>query len=225
LGNTLYDTVKDFAAPGVALIGIIVTGTMAGLGLRSFSKFKREKIEERRIELAIDALALTYESRFVFDTIRARAIRRHEYEDAADEIAEGIQVPVLIREGQRGAYAVMKRIQAQGDFFEKLYKIEPQFMAVFGPKTSEIFSMVYSARTELQASAEQLFEMGLAENDSEGQPSREEKRKLREVIFRGPTETKEKDKIGDLVDGFRTRIETICRPVVDHQYGKEKSPS
>jgi hypothetical protein len=43
------------------------------------------------------------------------------------------------------------------------------------------------------------------------------------LIFRGPTESKENDKIGDLVDGFRTRIEAICRPIVDQQYGKAKS--
>jgi hypothetical protein len=115
-----YDFFKDFTGPLVALFGVIITGIFAIAGLRSFEKFKREKIEERRIELAIDALALAYESKFVFEVIRARAVRRHEYENAADEIAEGVKVSVHVREGQRGAYAVMERIHAQAEFFEKL---------------------------------------------------------------------------------------------------------
>jgi hypothetical protein len=215
--------IKDFAAPSVALVGIIVTGTMAGLGLKSFAKFKREKIEERRIEVALDALTLAYETKFVFETIRARAILSREYEDAADENLSG-DIRVSIRTGQRGAYAVMKRVEANEEFFERILKIEPRFMAVFGAETENIFTSLYSARAQLANAAEQLFDIGRVEDDDD-ERTREERRGLRELIFRGPAEKKEKDKIGDLVDGFRIRIETICRPIVDQQYGKAKSTS
>src|SRR5262249_6829400 len=55
------------------------TATIAFFGLRSFRRWKREKIEEKRIDAAINVLAIAYEVKFVFDTIRARYIRAEEY--------------------------------------------------------------------------------------------------------------------------------------------------
>lgn len=220
----LYEFFKDFTAPVIAIVGIAVTGIMAGLGLRSFAKFKREKIEERRIEVALDALAIAYESKFVFETIRARAIARHEYENATDPryTVGNVGIRVNIREGQQGAYAVLRRIEAQEEFFERVRKIEPRFMAVFGAETEGIFAGLYSARVQLAAAAETLFEIGHIETEDTVQIG-VERRDLRQVIFRGPDEKKENDKIGALTYGFRSQIEALCRPIVVHQYGKATS--
>jgi hypothetical protein len=221
----LYEFFKDFTAPVIALVGIAVTGTVAGLGLRSFAKFKREKIEERRIEVALDALTLAYESKFVFQAIRARAFTSDEHEDGSDEsyaVPGGIKI--TLREVQHGPYAVLKRIQNRSEFFERVVEIEPRFMAVFGAETEQIFARLYSARTQLEAAAGQLFEMGRIEYDPDDEFSRNQLREMKDLVYRGPTESKEKDRIGDLVDGFRMEIEAMCRPIVDHQYGKPKSP-
>jgi hypothetical protein len=40
-----YDLFKDFAAPVVAFIGVLVTGGLALKGLNSFERWRREKIE------------------------------------------------------------------------------------------------------------------------------------------------------------------------------------
>jgi hypothetical protein len=221
----VYEFFKDFAAAVVALVGITVTGTMAGLGLRSFAKFKREKIEERRIEVALDALALAYESKFVFQMIRARAFSSDEHEGGSDvnySVPGGIKVQ--LRTTQLSPYAVLKRIESSAEFFERVRRIEPRFMAVFGAETEQIFADFYSARTQLEAAVGQLFEMERIEYDDDDELTTGQVRELKELIYRGPTEIKEKDKIGDLTDGFRMRIEAICRPIVDHQYGKPKSP-
>jgi hypothetical protein len=93
-------------------------------------------------------------------------------------------------------YAVIQRIKAQEEFFERVRKIEPRFMAVFGAETESIFLAVYSARTQLAAAAEQLFEMGQIETDDD-ERSRQDKKELRQLIFRGMTEKKEVDRIGD----------------------------
>jgi hypothetical protein len=220
-----YEFFKDFTAPVVALVGIAVTGTVATLGLQSFAKFKREKIEERRIEVALDALTLAYESKFVFQTIRARAFSSDEYEDGSDEShAVPGSIKIMLREAQHGPYAVLKRIRNSAEFFERVVKIEPRFMAVFGAETEKIFAQLYSARTQLEAAAGQLFEMGRIEYDDEDEFSAKQLREMKDLVYRGPTESKDKDRIGDLADGFRTQIEAICRPIVDHQYGKPKSP-
>jgi len=80
---------------------------------------------------------------------------------------------------------------------------------------------------KLEAAAGQLFEMGRIEYDPDDEFSTKQLREMKDLVYRGPTESKDKDRIGDLADGFRTKIEAICRPVVDHQYGqygKPKSP-
>ncbi len=215
-----YELLKDFTAPTVALIGVGITGTVALVGLRSFEKFKREKIEERRIEVALDALTLAYESKFVFQMIRARAFTSDEHEGGTDvsySVPGGIKTK--LRTTQLSPYAVLKRIEQSGEFFERVRKIEPRFMAVFGAETEQIFAQLYSARTQLEAAVGQLFEMGRIEYDDDDEFTVGQVRELKELIYRGPTETKEKDKIGDLTDGFRARIEALCRPIIDHQYG------
>jgi hypothetical protein len=213
----VYEFFKDFTAPVVALVGITVTGTVATLGLQSFEKFKREKIEERRIEVSIDALALAYEAKYVFESIRARA--RSNDEDDGGVIVEG-NVQVKLRDGQRAAYVVLKRLRTHEDFFESAYRLQPRFMAVFGADTDKIFHLLYDARTTLQTTATVLFEHEALELDRDDVQGKEDRRRFRDVIFRGPTEEKIGDAISDKLDDFRIKIEGICRPVIDHQYRK-----
>ena len=54
----------------LTIIGFIITMIIAFGGFRTFGRWKKEKLEEKRIETAIEALALVYESKFVFDHIR-----------------------------------------------------------------------------------------------------------------------------------------------------------
>ena len=55
----------------LTIVGFIITIAIAVSGFRTFNRWKREQIEERRIDTAIDALALVYESKFIFDHIRS----------------------------------------------------------------------------------------------------------------------------------------------------------
>ena len=55
----------------LTIVGMLLTLGIATTGFRTFGRWKREKLEERRIETAIDALALVYESKFIFDHIRS----------------------------------------------------------------------------------------------------------------------------------------------------------
>ena len=83
-----YQPLKDFVPSIVALLGLGLTAVIAIAGFKSFGRWKREKIEERRIEVALDALAIAYEARFRFESIRSRFTRKHEYADI-DEPFEG----------------------------------------------------------------------------------------------------------------------------------------
>jgi hypothetical protein len=46
----------------LTIIGFIITISIAVGGFRTFNRWKREKIEEKRIDIAIEALALVYEA-------------------------------------------------------------------------------------------------------------------------------------------------------------------
>jgi hypothetical protein len=75
-----YDVLKDFSAPVLTVIGFIITIAIAVAGFQSFERWRREQIEGRRIEVALDLLALSYES-FVFDTIRSPMSFEYEWKD------------------------------------------------------------------------------------------------------------------------------------------------
>ena len=51
--------------PLLTIIGFSITTVLGIAGIRTFGKFKRERIEERRLETAIEALALAYESKYL----------------------------------------------------------------------------------------------------------------------------------------------------------------
>jgi hypothetical protein len=50
---------------------LALTLGIAFFGFRSFERWKREKIEEKKIDVAVEALAIAYESKYVFDHIRS----------------------------------------------------------------------------------------------------------------------------------------------------------
>jgi len=64
----------------LTIVGLIITVSIA-VGFRTFARWKREKIEEKQIYTAIEALALVYESRFIFDHIRSEASFPYEWKD------------------------------------------------------------------------------------------------------------------------------------------------
>jgi hypothetical protein len=94
-----YDVLKDFAGPGVAIAAFVITTILAIAGLRTFDRWKREKVEERRIETAIDALALAYESKIVFRSIRSPHSNQLEHKNM--DVKEGESDD---DRQQRGAY-------------------------------------------------------------------------------------------------------------------------
>jgi hypothetical protein len=63
----------------LTIAGFLITIGIASAGFRTFERWRREKIEEKRIDTAIEALALVYESKFVFDNIRSAMSFGHEW--------------------------------------------------------------------------------------------------------------------------------------------------
>ena len=57
-----------YAAIAVFLIGCVI-GLVGFGGFRTFGRWRREHIEERRIEIAFETLSIAQESNFVFERI------------------------------------------------------------------------------------------------------------------------------------------------------------
>src|SRR5260370_40659673 len=76
-----YDFFKDFTTPMLTVIGFTITLGLGVAGFRSFKKWRREQIEERRIEVAFEALNIAYKAKHVFEHIRAPLIYDYEWDD------------------------------------------------------------------------------------------------------------------------------------------------
>jgi hypothetical protein len=81
-----YVLLRDLTSTGIAALGVITTSAFAIVGLRTFGKWKREKIEEKRMDVAIDALAIAYEAQLVFERIRSRRAREFECKEIMDRL-------------------------------------------------------------------------------------------------------------------------------------------
>ncbi len=215
-----YQLLKDFVPSAVAMLGLILTAIIAVAGFRSFSRWKREKIEERRIEVALDALAIAYEARFRFESVRSRMVREDEYADIDGPERNGPEAYITHREGQKSPYAVLKRLDSQHDFFERVFDIEPKFMAIFGAKTNEIFELLYEAKSRVETAAQTLYEEARIEHDPLDTGARERMRQLRVDVFASKGKIEAEDKVGQKVLEFQNKIEALCWPIVDQTFGR-----
>jgi hypothetical protein len=215
-----YQLLKDFAPSVVAMMGIVLTAAIAFAGFRSFGRWRREKIEERRIEVALDALAVAYESGFRFEGIRSTVLREDEYADI-DAPSKDPSRFIVHRDGQRSPYAVLKRMQNSHVFFQKVFDIEPKFMAIFGAETEEIFAQLYDAKQMVETSAQALYEEARIEHDPSDKQARERMVQLRRVIFASKGKIEAGDKVGQKVLEYKSRIEGLCRPIVDQTFGRK----
>jgi hypothetical protein len=199
------------------LIGLAMSGLFAFLGLRTFEKWRREKIEERKIEIAFEALTLSYESTSVFDRMRARYSRSAEWADMP-----AIEGETEEQRTKRGTpYSVLQRIENHKDFFERVWKLQPRYIALFGAGAEDAFANFHSARRKIEFAAYEL--MWELEPASSPHLDQKEIQRLKAIIY-GRHE--ENDEVGKLLDSFRHQIDDRCRPIVDSGYGKEqKSPA
>ena len=195
------------------IIGFLITVGIAVGGFRTFGRWKKEKIEERRIEIALETLAITYESKYIFDAIRSPMSFEYEWKD----------MPRLEQETdaqwkQRGPfYAVGSRIVKNKDFFERVFKLQPQCMAIFGSPAEAIFLLLHKARRSIEVSSDMLS--WKVHNSAGAQPSQDAEfwdQCRRDIWDVGETE---KDRVGKQLIEFRQRMEALCRPVIDRNVG------
>jgi hypothetical protein len=194
----------------LTLAGFAITIGIAAGGFRTFSRWKREKIEERRIETAIDALALAYESKIVFRAIRSGFASDVDYKDMKRVDGESED-----ERSRRGSFWVVgKRVSDNGDYFVRVWKLQPIVMAIFGEHMEEVFGKLHNARAMIEVASVTM-------TWDPPPPNTEDNRKLglqlRNDLWGG---RKEMDRVGQSLDAFREGIEKVCKPVVDREFSE-----
>lgn len=197
----------------LTIVGFGITIVIAVSGFRTFNRWKREQIEQHRIETAIDALALVYESKFVFDYIRSQMSFPYEWEDMPTDFGNA--------EEQRSArgpfYATLKRLGAYKDFFDRAWKMQVRCTALFGFEVEKTFLLMHQARRKIEVSAEMLLRN--PEPDYKSQDNIETWNSFRADVW--PTYgrlAKGGDEVGNMLTEFTNKMEALCRPIIDRQY-------
>jgi len=204
-----YDVLKDFSGPVLTVIGFVITIGLAFAGLKTFDKWKREKIEERRIETAIDALALAYESKIVFRSIRSSMSNSNEYKEMPASDGETEQKRTL-----RGSYWVVgKRIYENKDYFDRVWKLQPLVMAIFSEEMEDIFGKLHEARAMIQVASQTLSWDAPPSSTVENIALQKQ---MRIDLWGGGSN--DTDRVQRSLDEFRKGIERVCKPVVDREF-------
>ncbi len=196
----------------LTLFGFAITIAIAVSGFRTFGRWKREKIEERRIEAAIDALALAYESQIVFRSIRSGFSNSHEYKEMA--VVDG---DTPDRRSLRGSYWVIgKRIYDNKEYFDRVWKSQPVMTAIFGEQMQRVFESLHEARSLVQVASQT---MAWDEPPLNTEDNRKLSTQLRNDLWGISRET---DRVEKSLEDFRKGVERMCKPVVDREFGRNR---
>jgi hypothetical protein len=132
---------------------LAVGGLLLGVcGLHTLNRWRREKIEEKKIDLAMDAISLANESKGVFEGIRSPLVSTSEWDDM--EVLPGEEPRERARRGSY--YAKMRRIQFHREFFGRAYAMQPRCSALFGVEAENAFNKLHEARRAIELACEML---------------------------------------------------------------------
>jgi hypothetical protein len=203
--------------PLLTMIGFAITSVLGITGIRTFRKWKREIIEERRLETAIEALSLAYESKYVFDGIRSPMSFEYEWKDMPETPGE-----TEAERHRRGSfYAITRRVTLNKDFFERAFRLQPKCMAMFGSEAEDIFMLMHKARRAIEVSSQMLaWKVGEYENPEVPNRSEVFYEECRRDIWNMGDFKPEQDKVGMQLNEFRKRMEKMFRPIIGADFKK-----
>jgi hypothetical protein len=186
-------------------------GLLLGVcGLRTLNRWRREKIEEKKIDLAMDAISLAYEAKGVFEGIRSPLVSTSEWDDM--EVVPGEEQRERDRRGSY--YARMKRLQFHREFFVRAYAMQPRCRALFGVEAENAFNKMHKARRAIEVACEMLTHDIKRPEDDEALWFQ-----LRADILGGSfaSKAKEPGRVDKMLEEFRGEVERLCRPSLEGQ--------
>src|SRR5665213_598145 len=201
----------------LTIAGLLLTALIAALGFRTFGRWKREKLEEKRIDIAFETLAVAYETKFIFQHIRSALAQGYEWADMPKIEGESED-----KRNRRGSfYAIFKRIQQNKNFFDKVWQIQPKCMAVFGRQIEDTFMKIHKARRSIEVAAQMLAERVNEPFETTDQSTRELYEQLRRDIWDHGNFEPERDKVGKLLSEFELELEAAAKPIVENTLSRQ----
>jgi hypothetical protein len=195
----------------LASVGLVVSVVVSFLGLRTFGKWQREKVHEKKLEIAFEALSLAYESEMIFEDIRRRFVREYEWADMSTEGMTKEQI-----ENSRSMLAIINRFSRHAGFFDRVLTLQPKFMAVFGSKSEETFHKLHRARNMIQGACDVLIQ---TPNPKAGTDEWDLCLQMRSDIWdHASSGVKEPGRVTKLLKEFQSEIEARCGPLINHEF-------
>jgi hypothetical protein len=199
------------------IIGFAITIVIAVGGFRSFGRWQREQIEEKRIDTAVDALVLIREAKWVFDNIRSPMSFDYEWKDMPKTEGEDD----ALRRTKGSYFAILKRVQFHREFFDRAYKLQIRCGALFGQSADDALLLLQKARREVEVSAQMLVRDPVPQVGNES--NRRTWDKFRTDVWAGYGEVHTtRDTVSEKLEECSALVETICRPVLDRHFGRIK---
>jgi hypothetical protein len=192
----------------LTIAGLIITASIAVGGFRTFDRWKREKIEERRIDIALDSLSIAHESKTVFGRIRNP--NGFEGEWARMPIKEDESEEHRTRRG--GSYATLVRLGKEAEYFDRVSRLRPKAVAIFGAPAEAAFERLETARFWVEDAAIQLTWQLPLEPKERSQKDFDMRMRLRGDLWAGFG--KQGDRVEKELVGFRNEIEAIFKPII-----------
>jgi hypothetical protein len=203
----------------LTIIGFVITGAIAIGGFGTFERWRKQKLEEKKIEIAFEALAIAYECQFVFGSIRNPGTFQYEYDDMP---REGMIEEEWRRRGP--FYAILKRINDNRPYFIKVLQLQPRVMTMFGPETELTFRKLNEARSHVTVSAQMLMRP-LDQDRVWNEQAQNLHAQCEADIWEGLGEMAPNgDRVTSKLNEFRDGLAAICRPVLDREYREVKEP-
>lgn len=231
--ETLCGQNVDWTATGSMLSGLgtiggaIVVFFAAKIGKDTFTDWKRQKIEERRIDLAEAALTLAYKLQGAIGSIRGPFAFAGEVAAAEANLREQSLLTDQTPEAQKGslsqAQTTLNRITRFGDLYDTLAELRPSTRAVFGAEVEGTLAVFDDVTRRVRAAALGYARTGREPYANEVLARRDlERRERYEQILWEDSEVDDngelvEDKIKKAVADAVERLENLFRPYLQGQ--------
>lgn len=200
------------------LIGIgnlVVVVVAAFIGVFAVRNWREERIDQRRFELAEQYLALVYEARNVFDSVRS----------AFGTVGEGsTRVPQDANESEDEKrerdynFVPIERVNQFADYFSEIAKIRPSLMAVFGENSIQPLETILDQRTRIVIAA-RILSRALSRThfrtEEDDQRNLEQIEANQMIIWKGYAQAVDGD-LADPVDAELEKAKIAAQEIAGH---------
>jgi hypothetical protein len=115
-----------------------------------------------------------------------------------------------LRQRRGPFFASIKRINANKEFFERVWRAQPRCMALFGPKVEEMFLKLHQARRHIEVGGQMLAQRANESHNEDTDDTRRLYEQLRRDIWDHGNFEPEKNRGLETAYGVRCRGHRLC---------------